>query len=81
MDTNNSANFRRTTVLKTNSTDTVIQIFKTIQSVFPDCNYQSQDNLIWVRRGSVLLHILEFNTLEYYFETKQLTQHLEQLKK
>jgi len=79
MNTNNSTNFRRTAILKINSTDTVIQIFKTIQSVFPDCNYQSQDNLIWVRRGSVLLHILEFNTLEYYFETKQLEKYLKEL--
>ena len=57
----------------------IIQVFKMIQDKFPDCDYQSQDNLIWIRRGSVLLHILDFNTLKYYFETNQLGNYLKEL--
>lgn len=58
-----------------------IQIFNLVQKTFRDCDLQTQDNLIWVRRGSVCLHILDFNTLEYYYKTNQLENHLKEIKK
>lgn len=56
-----------------------IQIFNLVQKTFRDCDLQTQDNLIWIRRGNVVLHTLDFNTLEYYYKTNQLEDKLKEL--
>ena len=60
--------------------DKVANILKQVQDRFEGCNMQIQGHCIWVRRGRVLLHILDFNTLTYYFETNQLEKCLKELK-
>ena len=60
--------------------DKVANILKQVQGTFEGCNLQIQGSAIWVRRGRVLLHILDFNTLTYYFETNQLEKYLKELK-
>jgi len=60
--------------------DKVSLILKAVESRFEGCNLQVQDLLIWVYRGSVVIHILNINVLTYYFETNQLNNYLKELK-
>ena len=57
----------------------VEKILKQIESTFEGCNLQIQGSAIWVRRGRVLLHILDYNTLEYFEKTNQLKEYLKRL--
>jgi len=59
--------------------DKISLILKAVESRFEGCNLQIQGYCIWVRRGRVLLHILDYNTLIYYFETNQLNNYLKEL--
>jgi hypothetical protein len=56
-----------------------VTILKAVMDNFPGCRIQVQDLLIWVYRGSVVLHILNINVLTYYFETNQLNNYLKEL--
>lgn len=60
--------------------DKVKKILQALDNHFKGCNLQIQGSAIWVRRGRVLLHILDYNTLEYYENTNQLENHLKSLK-
>ena len=55
-------------------------ILKMLHDEFKDCTFQVQGYLVWVTRGSVVIHTLDFNTLTYYFETNQLEKYLKELK-
>jgi hypothetical protein len=55
------------------------EMIEMIQSIFDECTLKVSDNLIWIMRGSVTLHILDINTLIYYFETNQLNNYLKEL--
>ena len=58
-------------------------ILQAIQDRFPNGTIQVMDNLIYVRFGRQLLteKPLDFNTLEYYYNTNQLENHLKELSK
>lgn len=56
-----------------------IDIFQIVSDTFKDCTFTSSDNLIWVYRGNVSIHILDFNTLKYFHQTNQLKEYLSKL--
>lgn len=46
-----------------------INLIQEVQDIFDECNLSVSDNLITVKRGSVVILRLEFNTLVYFKET------------
>lgn len=54
-------------------------ILKMLYEAFPDCTFKVQGYLIWITRGSVVIHTLDYNTLEYFEKTNQLKEYLKRL--
>ena len=46
-----------------------LNLIQEVQDIFDECNLSVSDNLITVKRGSVVILRLEFNTLVYFKET------------